>query len=256
MLTSSLLALALAAGPCGLPPPTAGASPFTPGEVASYDLDLLGLVRGGSLELSAGRPSALAGGKIVPLRARARTNPSIATLLRLTAVALSWVDVRTLLPERYREEAEENGVRKVSDTRLAPPGPTLDLSFEIGGTKGAARYPREGTALDAVSAVTYLSAARLAAGERLCFDLVARGRVWRVQGVVAPRNERIDTVLGKVETVRIDARATLADHPEDPPRQMHAWFTTEVPRRFLVAVGEIDLGPVKVTLTGVRGGQR
>jgi hypothetical protein len=256
VLSAALLALALAADGCGLPPPTPGASPFTTGETASYDLDLFGLVRAGALELSAERPSAVGAGRIVPLRARARTDPSVANLLRLAALAFSWVDTRTLLPERYREEADENGVHKVSDTRLAPPAADVELSFDIAGAKGAARYPREGTALDAVSAVWYLSAARLSAGDRMCFDLVARGRVWRVQGVVAPKHERIDTVLGKVETLRIDARATLADRPQDPPRQMHVWLTTEVPRRVLVAVGEVDLGPVKVTLTGVRGGKR
>lgn len=256
MLTSALLALALAAEPCGLPPPLPGVVPFTTGEVATYDLDLLGLVRAGTLELTTERPSALGGGRIVPLRARARTDASVANLLRLTAVAFSWVDVRTLLPERYREEADENGVRKVSDTRLAPPGPTIEMAFEADGKRSTARYPREGTALDAVSTVAYLAAARLAPGDRLCFDLLARGRLWRVQGAVARKVERIDTVLGKVETLRIDARATVADRPQEPAREMHVWYTTQPPRRFLVAVGEVDLGPVKVTLTGVRGGRR
>lgn len=256
MLTAALLSLTLAADPCGLPPRAPGVSPFTTGEVASYDLELFGLVKAGSLDLTAERPSALGGGKIVPLRARARTDPSVSNLLRLTAVAFSWVDVRTLLPERYREEADENGERKVSDTRLAPAGPTLEMSFERDGKRSVARLPRQGPALDAVSAVTYLAAARLAPGDRMCFDLLARGRVWRVQGAVARRSERIETVLGKVETLRIDATATVADRPEDPPREMHVWFTTEPPRRFLTAVGEVDLGPVKLTLTGVRGGRK
>ena len=96
----------------------------------------------------------------------------------------------------------------------------------------------------------------MAPGDRLCFDLLGRGRVWRVQGAVAQKVERIDTVLGKVEALRIDARATLADSPGEPPRQMHVWYTTAAPRRFLAAVGEVDLGPVKVTLTGLRGGRR
>jgi len=251
VIAAALLVAALSAEPCGLPP--AGSPPWTTGETASYDLDLLGLVKAGSLQLSAERPGALSGGRVVPLRARARTEPSIAGVLRLTAVALSWVDARTLLPERYREEADENGVRKVSDTRLAPPGPTLDLAFEIDGKQSAARYPRQGTALDAVSAVYYLAAARLAPGDRMCFDLLARGRVWRVTGTVAARSDRLDTAIGKVDTLRIDAQATLADRPQDPPRRMHVWFTTQVPRRFLAAVGDVDLGPVKVTLTEVRG---
>lgn len=252
MIGAALLAAVLAAEPCGLPP--AGRPTWTVGETATYDLELFGLVRAGSLQLSAERPSALSGGKIVPLRARAQTEASVANLLRLTAVALSWVDARTLLPERYREEAEENGVRKISDARLAPPGPTIDLSFDIGGTQGAARFPRQGTALDAVSAVAYLQAARLAPGDRMCFDLLARGRVWRVTGAVAPGG-KIDSVLGKVETIRIDARATVAGADEEP-HQMRVWLTAAVPRRFLVAVGDVDLGPVKVTLTEVRGGRR
>ena len=152
MIAAALLAAALAADPCDLPP--AGRPSWTVGETASYDLDLFGLVRAGSLQLSAERPSALSGGTIVPLRARARTEASIANLLRLTAVAHSWVDARTLLPERYREEADENGVRKVSDARLAPPGPTIDLAFELGGVKSTARFPRQGTVLDAISAVS------------------------------------------------------------------------------------------------------
>ena len=251
---AALLTAALAATPCGLPP--AGRPSWTVGETATYDLDLLGLVRAGSLQLSAERPSALSGGTIVPLRARARTEASVANLLKLTAVAHSWVDARTLLPERYREEADENGVRKVSDAKLTPSGPTIDLAFEIGGKRGAAQVPRQGATLDAISAVSYLQAAKLAPGDRMCFDLLARGRVWRVQGTVAPGG-KIESVLGKVETLRIDAQATVAGAEADvKPHQMHVWFTVAPPRRFLVAVGDVDLGPVKVTLAEVRGGRR
>jgi hypothetical protein len=252
VIAAALLAVSLAAEPCGLP--RAGRSSWKAGETATYDLELFGLVRAGSLQLSAERPSALSGGTIVPLRARARTEASVANLLELTAVAHSWVDVRTLLPERYREEAEENGVRKVSDVKLAPPGPTLDLFHEIGGKKSVARFPREGTALDAISAVHYLESAKLAPGDKMCFDLLARGRVWRVTGTVAAGG-KIDSVLGKVEAIRIDALATLAG-PEEKPHEMRVWFTAERPRRFLVAVGDVDLGPVKVTLSEVRGARR
>ncbi len=254
MIALPLLALALAAGPCGLPPLAPGPLPFTTGESLSYDLDLFGMVRGGALELSVERP--MPGGKVVPLRARARTDPSIESFLRLTAVAFSWVDARTLAPERYREEAEENGVHKVSDARLSPPGPSIDLAFVVGGRESTAHFPREAPVLDAVSAVYYLRSARLAAGERYCLDLLARGRLWRVTATVAPRLEKLDTVVGKVETQRLDARATLADRPQDPAREMHLWFTTDARRLFVAAVGDIDLGPVRATLTGVRGARR
>jgi hypothetical protein len=164
------------------------------------------------------------------------------------------VDARTLLPERYREEADENGVRKVSDTRLTPPGPTIDLAFDIAGAKTTARFPRQGTVLDAISAVYYLQSAKLAPGDRMCFDLIARGRVWRVTGTVAPGGT-IDSALGKVETIRIDALAGIAGL-DGKQHRMRVWLTAGAPRRFVVAVGEVDLGPVKVTLTELRGARR
>jgi len=251
---AALVALSLAAEPCGLPPLAPGPAPFATGESLSYDLDLFGMVKGGALELSVERP--MPGGKVLPLRARARTDPSIENLLRLAAVAFSWVDLRTLQPERYREEAEEDGVHKVSDARLAPPGPEIELGFEVGGRRSAARFPRQAPVLDAVSAVYYLRSARLTAGDRYCLDLLARGRLWRVTATVAPGTEKLDTVVGPVRAQRLDARATLADRPQDPARQMHIWITTDARRLLVAAVGEIDLGPVRATLTGVRGLRR
>jgi len=246
---AALLALALAAEPCGPPAPRAEPLPFGTGEVLSYDLDLFGLVRAGSLELAV--EPAMPGGKVIPLRARARTEPSIQNLLELSAVAFSWVDVRTLAPERYREEADENGVHKVSDVRLPPAGPKIDIEFDIAGKRSAAHVPRQGAVLDALSALYALRAAPLATGHRYCFDLVARGRVWRVTGAVAARPEKLDTVAGRLEAVRVDARASLADEPQGPVREMHVWISTDARRLFLAAVGDVDLGPVRLTLTGL-----
>jgi len=254
MIAAALLALTVSAEPCGPPRIAPGPPPWATGETASYDLALFGLMKAGSIELAVERP--MPGGKVVPLRARARTDASVSNMLSLTAVAFSWVDARTLLPERYREEAEEDGVHKVSDTRLAPARPTIDMAFEIGGRQSAGQVPRQGTVLDAISAIYALRAARLAPGDRLCFDLVARGRVWRVAGTVAARLEKLDTVVGKLETLRIDAHASLADRPQDPERQMHVWLSSDARRLFVAAVGDIDLGPVRVTLTELRGSRR
>ena len=252
-----LLLLALSGGPaCGLPPIAAGAPPWTTGETLSLDLDLFGMVKAATLELSVERPMAISGGRIVPLRARARSDPSVQKLKSLTAVGLSWVDGRTLVPERYREEADEDGVHKVSDARLTPPGPQIDIAYQVAGKDSAGHFPREGAVLDAISAVYLLRAARLAPGDRFCFDLVARGRVWRVAGVVAAKVERLDTAVGKLDTLRLDAKAHLADRPADAPSDMHVWLSTDSRRLFVAAVGDIDAGPVRAMLTGVRGGRR
>jgi hypothetical protein len=254
VIAAALLALAVAAPPCGPPPIAPGPPPWATGESASYDLSLFGLMKAGTIDLAVERP--MPGGKVIPLRARARTDASVSNMLSLTAVGFSWVDARTLLPERYREEAEEDGVHKVSDTRLTPPGPAIEMAFQIGGRGSTAQFPRQGAVLDAISAVYALRAAKLSPGDRLCFDLLARGRVWRVSGTVAAKLEKLDTVVGKLETVRIDARASLADRPQDPERQMHVWLSTDARRLFVAAVGDIDLGPVRVTLTELRGARK
>lgn len=251
------LALALAAPPagCGLPPLAPPPWPWSTGETASYDLDLFGMVHAASLELSVERPMSLSGGRIVPLRARARSDPSVQTLKSLTAVGFSWIDAKTLTPEHYREEADEDRVHKVSDVRL-PAGGAIEFAYQVAGKASTARVPREGAVLDAISALYYLRSARLVPGDRLCFDLVARGRVWRVEGAVAQKLEKLDTVAGKLETLRVDARAHLADRPQDPASEMHVWLSTDARRLFVAAVGEIDAGPVRAMLTGVRGGKK
>ncbi len=248
----ALLALALGAAPaCALPPLAPGDRPWRTGEALTYDLDVLGMVKAGTMQLSVERP--MSGGKIVPLRARAKTTQAVASLKPTAGVALSWVDPTTLRPERYRDEAEEGGVHKVSDTKIAPVGPELVIEHQYGETTGKTAYPRERDVLDAVSTLYYLRAARLAPGDRFCFDLVANRRFWRLEGTVAAKRERVETRAGKFDTVRVDATTRRVDRPQDRARPIHLWFGTDARRLPVAIVSEIDLGPVSATLSAVRG---
>jgi len=251
MLASLPLALALAAPPCGLPPLPVGAAPWAPGETLTYDLDLLGAVKAGTLQLSVERP--ISGGQILTLRARARSE--VGSLMRLAGVALSWIDARTLLPERYREEAEQDGVHKLGDVRLAPPAPEVTIAYTVDGKTSSASYPREGDVLDALSAVYRLRAAKLAPGDRFCFDLVARGRYWRLEATVAPKAEKVDTAVGRLETLRVDALAHKAGDGK-PPTPVHLWISTDPARLLVAVVTEIDAGPVRAMLASARGTRR
>jgi hypothetical protein len=252
VIAAPLLALALAAEPaCGLPPLAGGDRPWKTGETLTYDLDVLGVVKAGTFELSVERP--MSGGEVVPLRARARTTASIANLKRFAAVALSWIDRETLLPERYRDEAEEDGVRKISDARLRPPGPELVIETQFGDKKGRAAYPREGEVLDALSAIAYLRAASVSPGDRFCFDLVANRRFWRLEGSIAQKAEKVETSAGKFDTFRVDAKMRRVDRPDDRPRPVHLWFTRDARRLPIAIVSEVDVGPVRAMLSGIRG---
>jgi hypothetical protein len=255
MIALALIALALSAPPACTLPPVTGAPPWSIGETMTYDLDLLGMVKAGTLQLSVERP--MSGGKVIPLRARAKSDASLGKVTKLAAVALSWIDARTLLPERYREEAQEDGTHKVGDARLSPPGPQVTISYRINDKETTASYPRSGEVLDAVSAIYRLRATKIAPGDRFCFELVARGRFWRVEGSAAAKTEKVDTPVGKLETIRIDAQARRAGaSPGAAPVLMHLWISTDASRLLVAAVGEIDAGPVRAMLASVRGARR
>ncbi len=248
-----LLALLLAAPPapaaCALPP-LAGPPPFGPGEVLSMELGLLGAVRVGELQFSVERSAGA--GQLLTLAGRARNTARFGPLQRLVAVGLSWVDARTLRPERYREESDEDGHRHVSDTRLSPPGPQVVMALTDDGRAGRVTYQRQGAALDAVSALYYLRAARLAPGDRFCFDMVGNGKYWRVEGRVAPAPEQVEVPAGRFQALRLEATARRADG-QGKPRPLWVWLGADRRRLPVAAVTEVDLGPVSAKLVEVRG---
>ncbi|HEX9052976.1 MAG TPA: DUF3108 domain-containing protein [Anaeromyxobacter sp.] len=252
MIAAALVWVALAAGPaCGLPPLAAGERPWKTGETLTYDLDVLGVVKAGTFQLSVEPP--MSGGEIVPLRARAKTTSSVASVKRFAAVALSWIDASTLLPERYRDEAEEDGVRKISDARIRPPGPELVIETQYGGKRSRASFPRAGAVLDGLSAIAYLRAARTAPGERFCFQLVANRRFWALEGSIAAKPEKVETAAGRFDTFRVDATMRRVDRPKDRGRPVHLWFTRDARRLPVAIVSEVDVGPVRAMLASVRG---
>jgi hypothetical protein len=244
-LLAAALALALSApGACGLPP-LAAQRPFAPGEVLSYDVAVAGVVKGGTLQLAVEAP--ILGGAQLPLRARARNTSVFAKIRKVKGTGVSFVSARTLRPVRYRDDVDQDGVKRGTDTRLDLPGPTVRMAWTSGAEKGVAEFERQREALDLLSAVYLLRASELRPGAELCFDLLANRRYWRFAGRVAERTERVPTPAGDFDTVKVEARLTRADDPTKG-RPLVLWISTD-PRRLLVAAGsEVDLGPVVATL--------
>jgi hypothetical protein len=246
---ATALALLLAAPPaCGLPP-LAGPPPWRPGERLRMDLSLLGSIKVGEVQFSVERPGA--GGAVIPLVGKARNTARFGPLQKLVAVALSWVDATTLRPERYREEADEDGRRRSIDARFVPPGPTVTLENMDRGTRGTSTFDRQGEVLDALSALYLLRAARLSAGDRLCFDLVANGKYWRFAGAVAARPETFEVPAGRFTALRVEGTATRADGA-GKPRPIWAWYSADARRLPLAVVTEVDLGVVSAKLEEAR----
>ena len=195
----------------------------------------------------------MTGGRIVPLRARAKTTASVANVKRFAGVALSWIDAATLLPERYRDESEEDGVLKISDARMAPPGPELVVEAQYGDKSSRTAYPRQGPVLDGLSAIAYLRAAKIAPGDRFCFELVANRRFWRLEGAIAQKTEKVETAAGTFDTFRVDAALQRVDRPTEKPRPLHLWLTRDARRIPVAIVSEVDVGPVRAMLSSLRG---
>ena len=240
-LLTPLLALALAGAPCGLAPVQARL-PFASGETLTYDVDVMGVVRTGELQLSVEPRSSR---QVLPFRARARNTSVFAQASRLRAYAISWVDARTLRPRRYLDEADEDGVHKRTEARFEPSGP-VGLDYVLGEKKGRYEVERQGEVLDAVSTLYYLRAADATPGRELCFDAIGYRRVWRLRGAFAEGTERVESPAGIFDAVRFDGTAARADGPTRP---FHIWFTKDARRLPVALVGEMALGPVRATLT-------
>jgi hypothetical protein len=242
-LSAAALALGLAASPCGLPPLAAG-RPFAPGETLTFDVDVMGVVKAGSLRLRVQPPSL--GGSQLALEARMQNSSVFAKVRRVKGVALSFVDATSLRPQRYRDDVDQDGVRKRTEVRLDRPGP-LRMTWSVDAETGVKEFTRQSDAVDLLSGLYWLRAAELRPGAELCFDLFGNWRLWRLSGKVASRPERVNTAAGDFETLRIDARLVRADDPR-LGRPMHLWISTD-PRHLLVAaVSEVDLGPVRAML--------
>jgi len=246
---ATVLALLIAAPPACSPPPLSGPPPWRVGERLRMDLALLGAVKVGEVQFSVERP--ISDGAIIPLVSKARNTARFGPLQKLVAVALSWVDARTLRPERYREESDEDGRRRSTDVRFVPPGPTVTLEMRDGAAQGTAAFERRGEPFDAVSAIYYLRAAKLAAGDRLCFDMVANGKYWRFDGAVAAGTERFEVPAGRFEALRLEGTARRADGA-GKPRSVWLWFSADARRLPLAVVTEVDLGMVSAKLEEAR----
>jgi hypothetical protein len=236
---------------CRAPSPSQGPLPWRTGETHVLALDVFGVVKAGTLELSVERP--MSRGKVVPLRARARATSAVGAVKKLTAVGLSWVDARTLVPERYRDESDEDGLHRMTDTRFPRGGGPLPQTWRTGDRSGARTLPATGQALDALSALYALRASRLAPGDRLCFEAVGKGRLWRAEGVVSADRERVEAPAGRFDTLRVDLTAVRVDRPDVEPVTVHLWLSADDRRLLVAAVGELDIGPVRAQLTEVRG---
>jgi hypothetical protein len=228
----------------GLGTPTTPFS-FGAGEELEFALDALGAQAGKmTMRVLPSREGQL------PVEVRAQTNTFFSKVRRVTGVGTSYLNPRTLRPVRYVEEAVENEVPKYADVTFPPGSPknrVANLDFRVGprGGKSQLRYTSEG--LDVAGAIYLLRQLSYRAGAPLCFDAYGIRRMWRVFGKVEKR-EHVSMPLGEFDAWHLVATAARLDNPS-VQREVHVWITDDARRLPLAALGALDIGAVRATLT-------
>lgn len=223
---------------------------FRPGEELDFSLDAMG-AQAGTLSL---RVLPLRDGQL-PIRAEANSNTFFSKIRRVHGVGTSYLDPQSLRPVRYVEDSLENDVHRTADVHFGGNPRQVGVAFSVNGALGHRTFHAVHDALDAAGAIFLMRQLPLHVGAPLCFEAYGIRRLWRVTGRVEAR-EHLSLPLGEFDAWHIAGEAVRVDDPRQH-REVHVWISDDARRLPLVAVGSIDLGAVRATLTRyARPGER
>jgi hypothetical protein len=215
---------------------------FTPGELLEFDLDALGATAGKmSMEVQKKQDGAL------PVQVKVQTNSFFSKVRRVDATAMSYLHPKTLHTSRYTEDATENEVHRTVDVAFNPAKRSVRVDYTLRGKPGRNDITYEHEGLDVAGAVYMLRQIPMKEGLPVCFDVYGVRRMWRMSGSVVKR-EHVTLPLGEFEAWHLAGTAVRLDRPS-MTREVHVWISDDERRLPLAAVGTIDLGSVRATLT-------
>lgn len=215
---------------------------FPEGETLEFSLDAMGADAGKlSLKVLPRR------GDQIPIEVKAQTNTFFSKVRRVKATATSYLHHKTLRPVRYVEDAVENEVSKYADVTFRQDARQVKLDYSFAGRKGNKQFQIARDAFDPAGAIYMLRQVEMKAGKPLCFDAYGIRTIWRVSGKVVGK-ERVSLKVGEFEAWHIQGEAVRLDNPRWR-REIHLWITADERRLPLAAVGVMDLGAVRATLT-------
>ena len=254
-----VLALFLAASPAAVPkdsecaalPSLAGSRlPFAAGEKLDYDVDLLGGLKIGTVEMEVRPPERQHGSLLLPVEAHAAANGLAAAIGRVQSDATTWLRIHDLHPVHYREDyTQPDGTYWTEVTFPATRPHQIHFNFSQPNGKGERIFPYGNDVLDVVGAFYLLRALAPKLGDHLCFDVYGSRHVWRVWGDVSTR-EPISTPAGTFSTLRLSGHAVRMDKQE-AVREMYLWLTDDARHLPVASMGDLEIGPLRALLTGM-----
>ena len=237
------VAPAEAVAPCANPLPALRTPiAFMPGELLEFDLDALG-ANAGKMTMRVQRPE----NGSLPVQIEAKTNTFFSKVRRVNGSAVSYLHPKTLRPSRYTEDATENEVQRKVEAAFSAKDRSVKVDYVIGKRKGRYNYTYDKDGLDVAGAVYLLRQLPMKEGLPVCFDVYGIRRLWRMNATVVKR-ERVSLPVGQFDAWYLSGTAVRLDKPSQK-REVHVWISDDARRLPLVAVGTIDLGAIRATLT-------
>jgi hypothetical protein len=185
-----------------------------------------------------------------PIQVRAETNAFFSKIRPLHGHATSYVVPQRLRPQRYVEDTEESGVRRTADVGFDPGTHTVEVHFTIGEDPGEANYRYAHEGFDAISTLYALRELPFEEGRPICLDVYGIRRLWRLSGRVLAR-EHLSLEVGEFDAWHLTGEAVRLDDPTKR-REVHVWISDDPRRLPLAAMGALEVGIVRATLTGWR----
>jgi hypothetical protein len=216
---------------------------FQSGETLDYDLDAMGAKAGRmTMKVLPLKDGAL------PIEVSAETNTFFSKVRKVKGSGTSYMNPRTLRPVRYVEDATEDNVHRVADVAFHPRDKRVHLVSTIDGSTNQWDMGWANDGLDVAGTIYVLRQLPFKDGLKVCFDAYGIRRMWRTWGRVVGK-EHISMPVGEFDAWHIEGVAARTDLPEQR-REIHVWITDDPRRLPLAALGAIDLGTVRATLTG------
>ncbi|XHF07575.1 DUF3108 domain-containing protein [Archangium gephyra] len=215
---------------------------FAPGEELEFDLDAMGATAGKmTMAVQKKQDGSL------PVQIKVQTNSFFSKVRRVNATAMSYMHPKTLRPSRYTEDATENEQHRTVDVAFNAKDRSVRVDYVIKGKPGSNNYSYDHEGMDVAGAIYMMRQLPLKEGMPLCFDVYGVRRMWRMTGSVVKR-EHVSLPLGEFDAWHLEGTAVRLDNPK-LKREVHVWITDDDRRLPLAAVGTIDLGAVRATLT-------
>lgn len=114
--------------------------------------------------------------------------------------------------------------------------------------------PLQNASHDLISAIYFLRTQPLEPGRTFELDISDAGAVYRIPVKVGARTKRMKSVVGRVQTIRVDIEIFGADRLVDRKGEMTLWITDDARRIPIRARVNTDIGTLDINLKKVSGG--